>query len=76
MNTNPGAKVVVCYGDSNTWGAHPFDDDRFPANIRWVGVVQDLLGPEYEVINEGLCGRTFVAEDPVKPFRTGIAMLK
>lgn len=76
MNTNPNAKTIVCYGDSNTWGANPHKDERHPANVRWVGVLQDLLGKDYEVINEGLCGRTFVAEDPIKPFRTGITHLQ
>jgi lysophospholipase L1-like esterase len=34
------------------------------------------LGEEYEVISEGLCGRTFVAEDVIKPHRTGITHLR
>lgn len=76
MNTNPNAKTVVCYGDSNTWGAHPFDDGRFPANVRWTGVLQDTLGKDYEIIGEGLNGRTFVAKDPEKPHRSGIEYLK
>ena len=66
------AKTIVCYGDSNTWGAVPLSDDRYPRNVRWTGVLQSLLGDDYEVINEGLCGRTFVGHDPVKPWRTGI----
>jgi lysophospholipase L1-like esterase len=76
MNTNPKAKTIVCYGDSNTWGAHAFKDERLPANKRWAGVLQDTLGEQYEVINEGLNGRTFIAEDPKKPHRTGIKQLK
>ncbi len=75
MNTNPEAKVIVCYGDSNTWGAIPYSDNRLPSNIRWPGVLQNLLGNEYDVINEGLCGRTLVVEDPEKPHRTGITHL-
>ncbi len=76
MNTNPRAKTVVCYGDSNTWGAVPLSNDRYPADVRWVGVLQNILGPDYEVVNEGLCGRTLVAVDPDKPHRTGITHLK
>ncbi|MFA6467000.1 MAG: GDSL-type esterase/lipase family protein [Patescibacteria group bacterium] len=76
MNTNPRAKTVICYGDSNTWGANPFKDERLPANVRWTGVLQDILGKEYEVISEGLFGRTFIAEDPNKPYKCGITHLK
>lgn len=38
--------------------------------------MQKLLGGEYEVVSEGLCGRTFVAVDPVKLHRTGITHLR
>ena len=75
MNTNPNAKRIVCYGDSNTWGDNPFGEDRYPANVRWPGVLQDVLGSDHEVIEEGLCGRTFVAEDSNKRHRTGIKHL-
>jgi lysophospholipase L1-like esterase len=61
MNTNPNAKTIVCYGDSNTWGDNPDFDERYPANVRWPGILQDLLGDEYDVVNEGLRGRTFIA---------------
>lgn len=70
------AKTILCYGDSNTWGNIPRSDARYPRDIRWPGALQDLLGEEYEVISEGLCGRTFVAADPVKPHRTGITHLQ
>jgi lysophospholipase L1-like esterase len=70
------AKIILCYGDSNTWGYNPSADDRFPRSVRWTGALQRLLGDEYEVISEGLCGRAFVAEDPKKPHRTGITHLQ
>lgn len=76
MNTNPNAKVVVCYGDSNTWGDDPNSEGRHLADVRWPGVLQINLGNDYEVVNEGLCGRTFVVEDPKKTFRTGITHLR
>lgn len=69
------AKTILCYGDSNTWGYDPETNARFPRSIRWTGVLQRLLGNEYEVISEGLCGRTFVAEEPNKPHRVGITHL-
>lgn len=70
------AKTILCYGDSNTWGAVPNSDDRYPRSVRWPGALQGLLGEEYEVISEGLNGRTMVVVDPVKPYRTGITHLQ
>lgn len=75
MNTNPNAKVILCYGDSNTWGAIPVTIQRYPIDVRWPGVMQNILGNDYEVISEGLCGRTLVAANPEKPRHTGITHL-
>lgn len=58
MNTNPNAITVLCFGDSNTNGATPDKSGRFAANVRWVGQLQTILGPNYYVIEEGLGGRT------------------
>ena len=70
------AKKIVCYGDSNTWGDAPHENRRYPVDVRWVGVLQGILGKGYEVVNEGLNGRTFMAEDSSKPLRSGIKYLK
>ncbi len=75
MNTNDSAKTIVCYGDSNTWGRVP-KAGRYPRSVRWTGVLQNLLGNEYDVIGEGVGGRTFVAVDPENTWRTGITHLK
>jgi lysophospholipase L1-like esterase len=69
-------KTILCYGDSNTWGNVPRSDERYPRNVRWPGALQNLLGKEFDVISEGLCGRTLVAADPAKPHRTGITHLQ
>jgi lysophospholipase L1-like esterase len=69
-------KTILCYGDSNTWGNKPRSDERYPRGVRWPSALQSLLGEEYEVISEGLCGRTLVAVDPTKPHRTGITHLR
>lgn len=73
MNTNPKAKRILCYGDSNVWGRIPGDDntDRYPVNKRWPGILQNLLGNEYEVIEEGLNGRTTNRESPDKAGKNG-----
>ena len=57
-------KTVLCYGDSNTWGYNPQTKERFPRNVRWPGVLRQELGEDYEIIEEGLNGRTTVWDDP------------
>ena len=63
MNTNPKAKRILCFGDSNTWGRIPGKKfRRFPVDQRWTGILQKLLGEDYEVIEEGLTARVVVGE--------------
>ena len=64
-------KTVLCYGDSNTWGADPAGGPRFGPEVRWTGVLQRELGEGYRVIEEGLNGRTTVWDDPIEPNRNG-----
>jgi lysophospholipase L1-like esterase len=63
--------VVVAFGDSNTWGYDPATGARFPADVRWTGVMRRELGPNFSVIEEGLNGRTTVFDDPIEPGRRG-----
>lgn len=53
-------KTVLCYGDSLTWGYTPVTGERYPENVRWTGVMARALGPGFEVVCEGLTGRTTV----------------
>ena len=76
MAIKDSAKTILCFGDSNTWGANPKDGLRYPRSIRWPSALQKLLGNSYEVISEGLCGRTLVASDPATPHRAGITHLR
>ncbi|NDV02676.1 SGNH/GDSL hydrolase family protein [Pseudoroseicyclus tamaricis] len=64
-------KRILCYGDSNTWGADPEGGGRFDHLTRWTGVLQARLGEGYTVIEEGLGGRTTVRDDPYEPWRNG-----
>lgn len=66
MNTDASVKRILCFGDSNTWGRKPGDDNlaRFSSNVRWTGVLQNLLGRNFEIIEEGLNGRTTNRESP------------
>ena len=63
---------VLCFGDSNTWGYNPKDGSRFPWEIRWTGRLQkELQGDGIRVLEEGLCGRTTIFEDPLRQGRRG-----
>ncbi|HJN15136.1 MAG TPA: SGNH/GDSL hydrolase family protein [Armatimonadota bacterium] len=64
-------KVVLCYGDSNTWGYDPATKKRFAPDVRWTGVTQAQLGDGYRVIEEGLNGRTTVWDDPIEGYKNG-----
>ena len=68
-------KTILCYGDSNTWGFDPATKQRFPEEVRWVGVLRRLLGESYEVVSEGLNGRTTVWDDPIEGYPNGKAYL-
>ena len=58
---------ILCYGDSNTWGFVPSSDrDRYPVSIRYPRVLASLLGDEYEVIEEGLPGRTVLLDNKIE----------
>jgi lysophospholipase L1-like esterase len=64
-------RVVLCYGDSNTYGSIPAAGGRFPRDVRWPGVLATELGAGWHVIEEGLGGRTTVFDDPILPDRNG-----
>jgi lysophospholipase L1-like esterase len=64
-------RTVLCFGDSNTFGADPVTGGRFPREVRWPGVLQQQLGDNWYVIEEGLGGRTTVFDDPTTVGRNG-----
>ena len=71
-------KHIVCFGDSNTHGycADPRDTAdggiRFNENERWTKLLQDRLGEDYLVIEEGLSGRTTCFDDPIHEGLNGL----
>ena len=65
---------IVCYGDSNTWGYNPAQNGaRYDDDIRWTQRLQDKLGKDFQVVEEGFSGRTTVFEDPVLEGANGLA---
>ena len=75
-------KNILCFGDSNTWGYDPSTQTRFSKDIRWTGVLQQLLGSKYNIIEEGLNGRTTNVNEKqdhglgyFRPFRSAMDLL-
>lgn len=68
-------KTVLCFGDSNTWGHHAPEGDRFGEEVRWGSRLRTLLGDDYRVIEEGQRGRTTIWDDPIEQRLAGITYL-
>ena len=72
-------RTILCYGDSNTHGTMPMPDlgsmGRYDRQTRWPGQLAALL-PDWQVIEEGLPGRTTVHDDPIEgAHRNGLTVL-
>lgn len=65
-------KNIVCFGDSNTHGYRASDFGRFPKSQRWTGILSKALGESYNIIEEGLNGRTTSFDDPLQECRAGV----
>ncbi len=62
---------ILCYGDSNTFGWDAETSTRLGMDERWPGVVRKILGDNFNIIEEGLPGRTTVWYDPVMNLISG-----
>lgn len=58
-------KHVLCFGDSNTYGANP-NGGRWDIGERWTSVLGQLLGDDYRIIEEGCSARTSVFSDDLE----------
>ncbi|MBQ4416282.1 MAG: acylhydrolase, partial [Butyrivibrio sp.] len=63
---------ILCFGDSLTWGYDPVKQNRIDEDSRWTGVLQNLLGDGYRVIEEGQNGRTIATDDPAEGEKNGL----
>lgn len=68
-------KQILCYGDSNTHGYDAFTGGRYDYFTRWTGRVNEALGKDALICEEGLNGRTCGFDDPKVPGRNGLALL-
>ncbi|MDO4741111.1 MAG: GDSL-type esterase/lipase family protein, partial [Eubacteriales bacterium] len=72
---------ILCFGDSNTWGTigywenSPLPTSRFDRAHRWTGVLQAELGPDFEIIEEGLGGRSTIYSKPGFEWKSGESYL-
>jgi lysophospholipase L1-like esterase len=72
-------KRILCFGDSLTWGWTPIAEvvptTRYAFEQRWTGILAGELGNGFEIIEEGLSGRTTDLDDPADPRLNGSAHL-
>lgn len=70
---------ILCFGDSLTWGWMPIKEvvptTRYPFEQRWTGILASELGDGFEIIEEGLSGRTTDLDDPADPRLNGSTYL-
>lgn len=71
MNINTSAERIMVFGDSISWGYVPGSKhQRFASDVRWPGKLQELLGDDYEIIEENLNSRGIENGDP-RPGKEG-----
>ena len=66
---------VLCYGDSNTYGYDPNTGSRYPYEKRWTTILAEMLGDGFEVVSEGLNGRTTAYDRPGAAWKNGASSL-
>jgi lysophospholipase L1-like esterase len=65
---------ILAFGDSNTFGSAPVvapPSHRYMGDGRWPRAMAAALGEGYEIIEEGLGGRTTDQDDFTDPYVTG-----
>lgn len=63
---------ILCFGDSNTWGFIP-GSNHLRFSERWTKKLKQYLGNDFEIIEEGLCSRTFCTDYVDKIGRNGFS---
>lgn len=68
-------KTILCFGDSNTWGAVPNENRRYTKDERWPALVRKYLPDSWDVVEEGQSGRTTIHIDPFENYKCGLTYL-
>ena len=71
MILNKNAVKVLCFGDSLTWG-HFHSGIRFELKDRWTYKLQEIMGSNFDILEEGLRSRTTNIDDVNTQDRNGI----
>lgn len=66
-------KKILCFGDSNTWGHDPVDGSQLKRH--WTVILQEMLS-EYEIVEDGVCGRSTKFDVPDTPYSNGIEVFR
>jgi lysophospholipase L1-like esterase len=69
MKTDVNVRRVLFYGDSFVFGKVSGEPKRLDAKTRFTGVLQDILGDQYDILEEGLRGGNLAGENPFFPDR-------
>lgn len=72
MKTETDVKRILFYGDSLVFGKVSGANERLDAKSRFTGMIQDKLGDQYEIIENGLRGRTLVGDNLFFEDRDGL----
>ena len=66
-------KQILAFGDSNTWGLIHGTVERYPEHIRWTGILRKAVANlGFRILEDGVCGRTTVFQDPSRSGRKGL----
>lgn len=68
-------KKIFCFGDSNTWGCNASDGSRFDESTRWPKVLERSLHENFNIIEEGLNGRTLLDLNPYNREGGGVSWI-
>ena len=69
-------KTLLCYGDSNTFGYDPSNGMRYPKEKRWTTLLAEKLKDDYDIVPEGLNGRTTDSDWENDDVKNGIRHLE
>lgn len=64
-------KKILIYGDSNVWGDNFFTGIRIPDEKQWPNILQNKLGDDYKIFQEGLPGRLAGDDEIEKKYKNG-----
>lgn len=68
-------RTIFCFGDSNVYGYIPESGKRYPKNSRWSGILAEIAGENYQIIEAGCNNRTAFSKNPYGKVMSGSLIL-